>query len=116
MLAITIDDDIIYVKVVADCEPKLVFGLPAAAICLVTDRIVTNSPAYEGCIPTCKTCWQNGHTEHTRSDDNMSQMLTQLESQPEFGSGSESGGCGDDESGDDEDGSEDDEDEEDADS
>nr|GEW33326.1 ribonuclease H-like domain-containing protein [Tanacetum cinerariifolium] len=45
-----------------------------------------------------------------RSDDKMSQMLTQLESQPEFGSGSGSGGCGDDESGDDEDGGEDEED------
>ncbi|GKB43372.1 hypothetical protein Tco_0888314 [Tanacetum coccineum] len=45
-----------------------------------------------------------------RSDDKMSQMLTQLESQPEFGSASGSGGCGDDESGDDEDGGEDEED------
>ncbi|GJY63739.1 putative zinc finger, CCHC-type, LTR copia-type gag-polypeptide, partial [Tanacetum coccineum] len=45
-----------------------------------------------------------------RSDDKMSQMITQLESQPEFGSGSGSDGCGDDESGDDEDGGEDEED------
>ncbi|GJZ52528.1 hypothetical protein Tco_0607043 [Tanacetum coccineum] len=45
-----------------------------------------------------------------RSDDKMSQMLTQLDSQPEFGSGSGSGGCGDDEPGDDEDGGEDEED------
>ncbi|GJX33615.1 hypothetical protein Tco_0243470 [Tanacetum coccineum] len=51
-----------------------------------------------------------------RSDDKMSPMLTQLESQPEFGSGSESGGVGDDEPGDDEDGGEDEEDDEDADS
>ncbi|GKD61883.1 hypothetical protein Tco_1299392, partial [Tanacetum coccineum] len=51
-----------------------------------------------------------------RSDDKFSQMLTQLESQPEYGGGSRSGGCGDDEPGDDEDGDEDDEDEEDADS
>nr|GEY72634.1 hypothetical protein [Tanacetum cinerariifolium] len=39
-----------------------------------------------------------------------------LESQPEFGSGSESGGCGDDEPSDDEDDDEDEDDEEDADS
>nr|GFA66576.1 hypothetical protein [Tanacetum cinerariifolium] len=45
-----------------------------------------------------------------RSDEKMSQMLTQLESQPEFGSGSESDVCGDDEPGDDEDDSEDEED------
>ncbi|GJR83590.1 hypothetical protein Tco_0154375 [Tanacetum coccineum] len=51
-----------------------------------------------------------------RSDDKMSQILTQLESQPEFGSGSGSGGCGDDESDDDEDGGEDEDDKEDADS
>ncbi|GKF18495.1 hypothetical protein Tco_0063413, partial [Tanacetum coccineum] len=51
--------------------------------------------------------------EVIRSDDKMSQMLTQLESQPKFGGGSGSGRCGDDESGNDED---DDEDEEDADS
>ncbi|GJU16927.1 hypothetical protein Tco_1144893 [Tanacetum coccineum] len=38
-----------------------------------------------------------------RSDDKFSQMLTQLESQPEIGGGSGSGGCGDDEQGDDED-------------
>ncbi|GJW65206.1 hypothetical protein Tco_0117090 [Tanacetum coccineum] len=37
------------------------------------------------------------------SDDRMSQLLTQLESQHEVGSGSESGGGGDDESGADED-------------
>nr|GEW41141.1 hypothetical protein [Tanacetum cinerariifolium] len=39
-----------------------------------------------------------------RSDDRVSHMLTQLESQPEYGGGSGSGGCGDDEPGDDEDG------------
>ncbi|GJW41794.1 NADH dehydrogenase [ubiquinone] 1 alpha subcomplex subunit 13-B [Tanacetum coccineum] len=38
------------------------------------------------------------------SDDKFSQMLTQLESQPEISGGSGSGGCGDDEPGDDEDG------------
>ncbi|GKE80638.1 hypothetical protein Tco_1550638, partial [Tanacetum coccineum] len=37
-------------------------------------------------------------------------MLTQLESQPEYGGGSGSGGCGYDEPGDDEDGDEDEED------
>nr|GFA37493.1 hypothetical protein [Tanacetum cinerariifolium] len=42
-----------------------------------------------------------------RSDDKFSQMLTQLESQPEYGGGNGSGGCGDDEPGDDEDGGED---------
>lgn len=31
---------------------RLVFGLPAA-IRLLTDRMVTNSSAAEGCIPTC---------------------------------------------------------------
>nr|GEW80363.1 hypothetical protein [Tanacetum cinerariifolium] len=45
-----------------------------------------------------------------RSDDKMSQMLTQLESQSEFGSGSMSGGCKDDESGDGEDSDEDEDD------
>ncbi|GKC44681.1 hypothetical protein Tco_1062403 [Tanacetum coccineum] len=45
-----------------------------------------------------------------RSDDKFSQMLTQLESQPEYGGDSGSGGCGDDESVDDEDGDEDEED------
>ncbi|GKA98861.1 hypothetical protein Tco_0826798, partial [Tanacetum coccineum] len=49
-----------------------------------------------------------------RSDDKFSQMLTQLESQPEYGGGSGSGGCGDDEPGDDEDGGEDEEDEDDS--
>ncbi|GJW62801.1 hypothetical protein Tco_0112136, partial [Tanacetum coccineum] len=48
------------------------------------------------------------------SDDKFSQMLTQLESQPEIGGGSGSGGCGDDEPGDDEDGGEDGEDEDDS--
>nr|GEY01378.1 RNA-directed DNA polymerase, eukaryota [Tanacetum cinerariifolium] len=43
-----------------------------------------------------------------------SQMLTRLESQPEYGGGSGSGGCGDDEPGDDEDGGEDGEDEDDS--
>nr|GEW80821.1 hypothetical protein [Tanacetum cinerariifolium] len=38
-----------------------------------------------------------------RSDDKFSQMLTQLESQPEYDGGSGSDGCGDDEPGDDED-------------
>nr|GFD27774.1 hypothetical protein [Tanacetum cinerariifolium] len=49
-----------------------------------------------------------------RSDDRFSQMLTQLESQPEYGGGSGSGGCGDDEPGDDEDGGEDEEEEDDS--
>ncbi|GKA21517.1 hypothetical protein Tco_0701506 [Tanacetum coccineum] len=49
-----------------------------------------------------------------RSDDKFSQMLNQLESQPEYGGGSGSGGCGDDEPGDDEDGGEDEEDEDDS--
>nr|GEY05037.1 hypothetical protein [Tanacetum cinerariifolium] len=39
-----------------------------------------------------------------------SDILTQLESHPEYGGGSGSGGCGDDELGDDEDGGEDEED------
>ncbi|GKE35259.1 hypothetical protein Tco_1454581, partial [Tanacetum coccineum] len=46
-----------------------------------------------------------------RSDDKFSQMLTQLESQPEVGGGSGSGGRGDDDQGDDEDDGEDGEDE-----
>ncbi|GJT45464.1 hypothetical protein Tco_0954179 [Tanacetum coccineum] len=45
-----------------------------------------------------------------RSDDKFSQMLTQLESQPEIGGGSGSGGRGDDEQGDDEDDGEDEDD------
>ncbi|GKA01651.1 hypothetical protein Tco_0674316 [Tanacetum coccineum] len=49
-----------------------------------------------------------------KSDDKFSQMLTQLESQLEYGGGSGSGGCGDDEPGDDEDGGEDEEDEDDS--
>ncbi|GJX07514.1 hypothetical protein Tco_0195446 [Tanacetum coccineum] len=48
------------------------------------------------------------------SDDKFSQMLSQLESQPEIGGGSGSGGCGDDEQGDDEDDDEDGEDEDDS--
>nr|GEY73449.1 hypothetical protein [Tanacetum cinerariifolium] len=48
-----------------------------------------------------------------RSDDKFSQMLTQLESQPEYGSGSGSDGCDDDELGDVEDGDEDGEDKDD---
>ncbi|GJT45184.1 hypothetical protein Tco_0953899 [Tanacetum coccineum] len=44
----------------------------------------------------------------------FSQMLSQLESQPEIGGGSRSGGCGDDEQGYDEDDSEDEEDEDDS--
>nr|GEY13964.1 hypothetical protein [Tanacetum cinerariifolium] len=44
-----------------------------------------------------------------RSDNKISQMLTQLDSQPELDSGSGCGGCGDDEPGDDEDGDEDEE-------
>ncbi|GJR71234.1 hypothetical protein Tco_0083599, partial [Tanacetum coccineum] len=50
-----------------------------------------------------------------RSDDKMLQMLTQLELLPEFGSGSGSGGCGDDEPGNDEDGGENEEHKEDTD-
>ncbi|GJV68936.1 hypothetical protein Tco_1484445 [Tanacetum coccineum] len=49
-----------------------------------------------------------------RSDDKFSQMLTHLESQPEIGGGSGSGGCEDDEPGDDEDGGKDGEDEDDS--
>ncbi|GJY00147.1 hypothetical protein Tco_0357165 [Tanacetum coccineum] len=49
-----------------------------------------------------------------RSDDKFSQMLTQFESQSEYGGGSGSGGCGDDEPGDDEDDDEDEKDEEDG--
>ncbi|GJV25348.1 hypothetical protein Tco_1378043 [Tanacetum coccineum] len=49
-----------------------------------------------------------------RSDDKFSHMLSQLESQPEIGGGSESGGCGDDEQGYDEDDDEDGEDEDDS--
>nr|GFC57727.1 hypothetical protein [Tanacetum cinerariifolium] len=48
------------------------------------------------------------------SDGKFSQMLTQLESQPEYGGGSGSSRCGDDEPGDDEDGGEDEEDEDDS--
>nr|GEY76809.1 hypothetical protein [Tanacetum cinerariifolium] len=49
-----------------------------------------------------------------RSDEKFSQMLKQLESQPEHGSGSGSGGCGDGEPGYDEDDDEDEEDEDDS--
>ncbi|GJU01081.1 reverse transcriptase domain-containing protein [Tanacetum coccineum] len=49
-----------------------------------------------------------------RSDDKFSQMLSQLESQPEIGGDSGSGGYGDDEQGDDEDDDEDGEDEDDS--
>ncbi|GJY46688.1 hypothetical protein Tco_0435751 [Tanacetum coccineum] len=48
------------------------------------------------------------------SDDKFSQMLNQLESQPEYGGGSGNGGCGNDEPGVDEDGGEDEEDEDDS--
>ncbi|GJV20536.1 hypothetical protein Tco_1369556 [Tanacetum coccineum] len=51
---------------------------------------------------------QRGHIPGVR------RMLNQLESQPEYGGGSESGWCGDDEPGDDEDGGEDEEDEDDS--
>nr|GEU33114.1 hypothetical protein [Tanacetum cinerariifolium] len=49
-----------------------------------------------------------------RSDDKYSQMLSQLESQPEYGGGSGSGGCEDDDPGDDEDNGEDEDDEDDS--
>nr|GEW28186.1 hypothetical protein [Tanacetum cinerariifolium] len=49
-----------------------------------------------------------------RSDDKFSQMLSQLESQPEYDGGSGSGGCEDDEPRDDEDGGKDEEDEDDS--
>nr|GEX56971.1 hypothetical protein [Tanacetum cinerariifolium] len=49
-----------------------------------------------------------------RSDDKFSQMISQLESQPEYDGGSASDGCGDDEPGDDEDDGEDEEDEDDG--
>nr|GEU49541.1 retrovirus-related Pol polyprotein from transposon TNT 1-94 [Tanacetum cinerariifolium] len=48
-----------------------------------------------------------------KSDDKFSQILSQLESQPEYSGGSGSDGCGDEESGDDEDGGEDEDDEDD---
>ncbi|GJW33227.1 transposon protein, mutator sub-class [Tanacetum coccineum] len=48
------------------------------------------------------------------SDDKFSQMLTQLDSQREYGGGSGSGGCGDNEPGDNKDGGEDGEDEDDT--
>ncbi|GKD48729.1 hypothetical protein Tco_1277705, partial [Tanacetum coccineum] len=58
---------------------------------------------------------KEGEAAHeTSSDDKFSQMLTQLESQHEYGGGSGSGGCGDDEPGDDEDDGEDEEDEDDS--
>nr|GEU65102.1 hypothetical protein [Tanacetum cinerariifolium] len=47
-------------------------------------------------------------------DEIMAVMLTQLESQPEYGGGNGSGGCGDDEPRDDEDGGEDEEDKDDS--
>nr|GEU93351.1 hypothetical protein [Tanacetum cinerariifolium] len=49
-----------------------------------------------------------------RSDEKFSQMLRQLESQPEYGGSSGSGGCGDDEPGDDKDGGKDEEDKDDS--
>nr|GEZ18743.1 hypothetical protein [Tanacetum cinerariifolium] len=49
-----------------------------------------------------------------RSDDKFYQLLTELESQPEYGGGSGSDGCGDDEPGNDEDGGEDEEEEDDS--
>ncbi|GKA38868.1 hypothetical protein Tco_0731419 [Tanacetum coccineum] len=49
-----------------------------------------------------------------KSDDKFSHMLSQLESQPEIGGGSGSGGCGDDEQGYDEDDGKDREDEDDS--
>ncbi|GJV08252.1 hypothetical protein Tco_1345908 [Tanacetum coccineum] len=58
--------------------------------------------------------WGKQRGAHSRSDDMFSQMLSQLESQPEIGGGSRSGGCGDDEQGDDEDDGEDGEDEDDS--
>ncbi|GJZ90019.1 hypothetical protein Tco_0661946 [Tanacetum coccineum] len=43
------------------------------------------------------TCQVNMFMKLFRSDDKFSQMLSQLESRPEIGGGSGSGGCGDDE-------------------
>ncbi|GKD00870.1 hypothetical protein Tco_1171144 [Tanacetum coccineum] len=60
------------------------------------------------------TCQVNMFMKLFRSDDKFSQMLTQLESQPEIGGGSGSGGREDDEQGDDEDDGEDGEDEDDS--
>ncbi|GKC90564.1 hypothetical protein Tco_1151213 [Tanacetum coccineum] len=60
------------------------------------------------------TCEVNMFMKLFRSDDKFSQMLSQLESQPEIGGGSRSGGCGDDEQGYDEDDGEDGEDEDDS--
>ncbi|GKC63862.1 hypothetical protein Tco_1096460, partial [Tanacetum coccineum] len=62
------------------------------------------------------TCQVNMFMKLFRSDDKFFQMLKQLESQPEYGGDSGSGGWGDDEPEDEEDGGEDEEDEEDADS
>nr|GEX77425.1 hypothetical protein [Tanacetum cinerariifolium] len=52
--------------------------------------------------------------DRARSDDKFSQMLTQLESEPEYGVSGRSDGCGDDEPGDVENGGEDGEDEDDC--
>nr|GFB22086.1 hypothetical protein [Tanacetum cinerariifolium] len=52
--------------------------------------------------------------DRARNDDKFSQMLTQLESQLEYGGGSGSGGCEDDEPGDEEDDDEDEEEEDDS--
>ncbi|GJT64822.1 hypothetical protein Tco_1016302, partial [Tanacetum coccineum] len=60
------------------------------------------------------TCEVNMFMKLFRSDDKFSQMLSQLESQPEIGGGSRSGGCEDDEQGYDEDDGEDGEDEDDS--
>ncbi|GJZ78940.1 hypothetical protein Tco_0643777, partial [Tanacetum coccineum] len=49
------------------------------------------------------TCQVNMFIKLFRSDDKFSHMLSQLESHPEIGGGSGSGGCGDDEQGYDED-------------
>ncbi|GKB24560.1 hypothetical protein Tco_0863961 [Tanacetum coccineum] len=62
-----------------------------------------NTPSFRPCL----------HARTPLIDDKFSQMLSQLELQPEIGGGSESGGCGDDEQGDDEDDDEDGEDEDD---
>ncbi|GJX31526.1 hypothetical protein Tco_0241381 [Tanacetum coccineum] len=69
-------------------------------------------------VTCCPSRYAGGDAEATGSrlqhvdwsDDKMSQLLTQFQSQPEVGSGSGSEGAGDDELGDDEDADEDEED------
>nr|GEX10045.1 hypothetical protein [Tanacetum cinerariifolium] len=85
--------------------------IPPPPLCMHTSNVVK--------LKNCDkllTCQVNMVMKLFRSDNKFSQMLTQLESQPEYGGGSGSDGCRDDEPRDDEDGGEDKEDDEDADS